>query len=246
MSKNKKIQRDKVFGRTSMPNAGSNMRDKHMRHIQFYIESFLGIPNGVTDGKINAKGELILKPNWDNETLDYEPNPDAAVHEIAHLFLAPLGVSLKQYDNEMREQFGHIIKTYGYLKQKRSLFEVLPMAMEQKIRRLLGIPASDKHIKLRSRFDKPRTCLETGEVITDRVSRNGKWIDLIRCSRLLDAGCLERLEMILNGEIYFDVAKGWLYNSSIDAKINRRARLANKTKLNNEVKLCKIYKIKQA
>lgn len=244
MTKNKKLQRAKVFGLSAMPNAGTEMRNKHMKHIQYWIESFLGLPNGVTSGKLNAKSKLLLKPNWENNTLDYEPNPDAAVHEIGHLFLAPLGVSLEAYDSEMREQFGHVIQTYGFMKQKRSLFEVLPMAMEQKIRRLLGMPPSDKHIKLKSRFDRPRTCLETNEVITNRVRRGDKWIDLIRCASLLDAGCLERLEMILSGEILFDSTSGWYYNNSIDAKINRRARL--KSKNNSEVKRCETFKKKLA
>jgi hypothetical protein len=221
--KNKKIQRKKIFGTNPMPNAGSDLRKVHMSQIGSFIERFIGIEHEITPGKINASGKLIKKPNWGYGKLTYEPNPDAMVHEIGHLFLAPMGISLADYDNEMRAQFGHVIKTYGYLKQKRSLFEVMPMAMEQKIRRMAGLPPSQKHIVCNSVNDGPRTCLETGEIITNRVKKGKKVIDYIRCSRLLDYNALKRLRMIQEGILKFDVKRGWYYNNNIDAKINLRA-----------------------
>jgi hypothetical protein len=215
--------KQQIFGSNPMPNANSPMRKKHMSHIKNWIAGRLGLKNRVTKGKINASGKHILKPDWTTGYLEYEPNPDAAIHEVAHVFLAPIGVSLAEIQKEMDAQFGFAQSHYGYMKQKRTVFEVLPMAMEQKVRRLMGLPASTKFVKV-SKTDGPRTGIDTGLPIAVRVGDK----DLIRCSKNLDAGCLERLEMILNGEIKFDKDKGWYYSNSIDAKINRRARLAQK------------------
>lgn len=213
--------KQQVFGNNSMPAANSLMRKKHMSHIKTYILSKLGLKNRVTKGKVNSSGKHIMKPDWTTGFLEYEPNPDAAIHEVAHVFLAPIGMSLANIQKEMDAQFGYVQTQYGYMKQKRTVFEVLPMAMEQKIRRLMGLPASTKFVKV-TQGDGPRLGIDTKQPIAVRVGDK----DLIRCSKNLDKGCLERLEMILNGELKFDINKGWYYSNSIDAKINRRARLA--------------------
>lgn len=215
--------KQQIFGTNSMPPANTKMRQKHMSHIKNYIHDNLGLKNRVTKGKINASGKHILKPDWTTGYLEYEPNPDAAIHEIAHVFLAPIGFSLGDIQKEMDAQFGFSQSHYGYMKQKRTVFEVLPMAMEQKIRRLIGLPASTKFVKVRKN-DPPRLGIDTKKPIAVRVGDK----DFIRCSKNLDKGCLERLEMILNGEIKFDKVKGWYYSNTIDSKINRRARLAQK------------------
>lgn len=215
--------KQQIFGTNSMPPASSKMRQKHMFHIKSWIEKGLGLKNRVTKGKINASGKHILKPDWTTGFLEYEPNPDAAVHEVAHVFLAPIGTSLADIQKEMDAQFGFSQSHFGYMKQKRTVFEVLPMAMEQKVRRLMGLPASTKFVKV-EKGQGPRLGIDTNQPIAVRVGDK----DLIRCSKNLDAGCLERLEMILNGEIKFDKDKGWYYSQDVNAKINRRARLAQK------------------
>lgn len=213
------MSKEKVFGNNSMPAAKSNMRKKHMKHIAKFIETRFGLKNRVTKGKLNSAGKHIDKPDWTTGWLEYENNPDAAVHELAHIFLAPMGMSLAEIQKEMDSQFGFCQSVHGYMQQKRSLFEVLPMAMEQKIRRLMGLPASTKFVKVNP--DSPeRIGVETGLPIAVRVGNK----DFIRCSKNLDAKCLERLEMILNKEIIFDKNKGWYYSSDVNAKINRRAR----------------------
>jgi hypothetical protein len=225
--------KNKVFGVNSMPPANSSMRKKHMGVIKSYIENSLGLKNRVTKGKINASGKHILKPDWTTGFLEYEPNPDAAVHEVAHVFLAPMGMSLGDIQKEMDAQFGFSQSRYGYMQQKRTVFEVLPMAMEQKIRRLMGLPASTKFVKVNP-SDKPRLGVDTGLPIAVRVGNK----DLIRCSKNLDVKCLERLDMILNGEIKFCKVKGWHECQSIDAKINRRAKLKKQ-----EIKHATIVKV---
>lgn len=234
--KNKKIQQTKVWGKTSMPANNSKMRDKHMSHIQRWVKENLGLENRVTKGKLNSAGKFIKKPDWTTGYLEYEPNPDAAVHEIAHLLLAREGLGLADIQREMDAQFGYSQSTFGYMQQKRSVFEVMPMGLEQLIRRRIGLPACTKHVKVDS--DTPqRVAVEDNKTpIAKRVKLGKNLVDLIRLSSNVDAKALERLEMIDNKEIVFDVEKGWVKSETIDAKINRRARLA-KNKKNNVIEI---------
>lgn len=218
MSKNVKLQKAKVFGKSAQPNANSNMRQKHMSHIKTQIKNIFGLKNRVTKGKKNSAGKFIMKPDWTTGWLEYEPNPEAAIHEMGHLLLFREGLSLADSQTEMDQQFGFVQSFFGYMKQKRSYFEVLPMAMEQKIRRRLGLPSSQKSVKAQG---SARTSIEDGTVIAVRF--NDK--DFIRSARNLDKKCLERLEMIDNGELVYNTKTGWQKSNSIDAKINRRARL---------------------
>lgn len=217
MSKNAKIQKAKVFGKTAQPASKTSLRKKHMEHIKIQLEKRFNLKNRVTKGKMNASGKHIKKPDWTTGWLEYEPNPEAAIHEVGHLFLMPEGMSLAECQKEMDAQFGFVQSNFGYMKQKRSFFEVLPMAMEQKIRRRLGLPASQKFVKSTEK----RTSIENGREIAIQIGDK----QLIRCSKNLDKKCLERLQMIDNGELVFDINKGWIKSNSIDAKINRRARL---------------------
>lgn len=216
MSKNAKIQKSKVFG-TKAYSHKKDMRVKHLDHIKKQLEKRFNLKNRVTKGKMNASGKHIKKPDWTTGWLEYEPNPEAAIHEVGHLFLMPEKMPLAECQKEMDKQFGFVASHFGYMKQKRSYFEVLPMAMEQKIRRRLGLPASQKSVDA----TETRTSIEDGTEIAIKVGNK----QLIRCSKNLDKKCLERLEMIDNGELVFHVTKGWIKSNSIDAKINRRARL---------------------
>jgi hypothetical protein len=214
-----------IFGTNPQPPLSSSMRAKHMEHIQCFILERLHLDNEVTPGKINASGKLIKKPNWEYGKLTYEPNPDAMVHEIAHLILAPNNMGLAEYDNEMRRQFGEVNSKYGYMKQKRSLYETIPMGLEQKLRRRMGLPPSQKHVKV-DKNTPIRTAVETGEPIAVRLlNAAGQGRDLIRLSQNLNAAALTRLEQFDNGEIEFCAINGWTERQDINAKINRRARL---------------------
>lgn len=225
--RNLKKQKLEVFGKTAQPGVNTVLRKKHMQHIKNYIKNVVGLKNNVTKGKLNASGKHIMKPDWTKGQLEYEPNPEAAVHELGHLYLAPLGMSLADCQRNMDKQYGFVNSHFGYAQQKKSYFEVSAMAMEQKIRRRMGLPPSIKSVAVTDKT-KQRISVDCKSVIAERIVKGGKVLDLIRSSRNLDAGCLERLEMIDNGEIVFDVRKGWVQNNSIDAKINRRARLKAK------------------
>lgn len=225
--KNAKEQKNKVFGKTAQPSVNSTLRAKHMKHIQEFITSSVGLKNEVTRGKLNASGKHIMKPDWTKGQLEYEPNPEAAVHELGHLYLMPMGMSLADCQENMDKQFGFVQTHFGYMKQKRTFFEISAMAMEQKIRRRAGLPASEKAIVVTD-LTKARLSVDCKSSVANRIKKGNKTLDLIRCSKNLDKGCLERLEMIDNKEIVFDVNKGWIVNNDINAKINRRARLKAK------------------
>lgn len=213
---------NKKLGTTSTPSVNSPLRAKHMEVINKYGSKF--VKNRITKGKINKSGKHIMKPDWTTGFLEYEPNPDAAVHELAHLFLANEGMSLADIQRDMDSQFGYSITEFGYMQQKRTLFEVMPMGMEQKIRRRLGLPASMKHIKVASKNAPIRVLAEDGKTpIAKRVkAKNGQYVDLIRLSSNLDAGASKRLELIDLGILKFDAVRGWHESNSIDAKINKR------------------------
>jgi hypothetical protein len=211
MGKNAKIQRAKIFGKRADPQGPK--KELHMSHFKSVTFRLFRIKSRVTSGKINKAGKHILKPDWTKGVLEHEPNPEAAVHELAHLFLAPEGQGLAKIQRDMDAQFGFVISQYGYMKQKRSLFEIMPMAMEQKIRRRFGLPPSLKYTK------SVRTCLETGELAGPVV--NGR--QLIRSARNLDVGALRRLAEIDLGILKFCAKSGWVESNDVNARINRRA-----------------------
>lgn len=213
----------KKLGKTSIPSVNSPLRAKHMNVINKFGSKF--VKNRVTKGKINKSGKHIIKPDWTTGFLEYEPNPDAAVHELAHLFLASEGMSLADIQRDMDEQFGYSISEFGYMQQKRTLFEVMPMGMEQKIRRRLGLPASMKHIKVESMDSPIRVLAEDSKTpIAKRIkTKSGQIVDLIRLSSNLDVQANKRLELIDLGILKFDSKRGWYESNSIDAKINKRA-----------------------
>lgn len=220
MSKNVRKQKKRLFGTASTPQSGSVQRWLHMTHIQICIDRYLNVPNRMTPGRKNANGKHIDKPDWKSGYLEYQSNPDAAIHELGHLYLMPLGMNLSNCQIEMDAQFGHCISQYGFMTQKRTLFEVLPMAMENKIRRRFGLPACSIHIK----EDKTRTSVDNGTVIAVKAPRKGATVNLIRQTRLLNKDSLERLRMIDNGELIFDAERGWHLSECINSKINARAR----------------------
>ena len=221
MSKNVRIQKRKIWGRSAAPANGTDMRAKHMNFIQNYFEGVHGISNAVTNGKYNQAGKYIMKPSWD-DGVEYEPNPEAAVHEFAHLWLAPVGRKLANIQADMDAEFGEVISKFGFMKQKRSLYEILPMAVEQVLRRRLGLPASRKAVHVGNSV---RTCVETGRECGPVV--NG--YQFIRSARNLDAKARERIEAIDLGLLVFN-GTAWEHGRSIDARINARA-LAKGAKL---------------
>lgn len=226
-SKNVREQRKEVFGTQSTPPKGSPMREKHIDHIKQFAQKFLGMDLQPSGGKINeatgmrrnAKPKIgIDKPDWRSGVLESQWNPDAIVHEIAHLMLLPPGVGLEAGQKLMDKRYGEVQTQYGYMQQKRSEHEVQPMAAENIIRRHLGLPATKVGIAVgKDPFAVPeRTQVEDpSRLIANRVplrtSRGDiKWMDLIRQSKFLSPDNKQRLEAIFSGKLKFDQKFGWV------------------------------------
>jgi hypothetical protein len=238
-SKNVREQRKKVFGTRSQPGANTAMREKHINHIKGFVDKFLGLDLHPSGGKINKETgqrrdvdaeEGVDKPDWRSGRLESQWNPEAIVHEIAHLMLLPKGVGLEEGQSWMDKNYADVQKQYGYMQQKRSQHEVQPMAAEQLIRRFLGLPASQVSIPVKSKDDPHRVALENPEqVIATRVkagkTKEGqdKYVDLIRQARNLHPEHRERLEQIFSGNLKFHPDKGWLKQGrTLDAAITNR------------------------
>lgn len=226
-SKNVRAQKKKIFGTHSAPKAGSDMQHKHIKHIADFAHKFLGLKVNPSGGKIDEKtGERrnedaevgVDKPDWRSGQLEAQWNPDAIVHEIAHLMLLPEGVGLQAGQKLMDKQYGDVQRQYGYMKQKRSAGEVQPMAAEQLIRRVLGLPANRNSVAVPSKDAPPRTAVEDNSVIGTRVktgkNKKGeeKWADLIRQSRFLTPENKERMENVFSKKIIFHPEAGWIAN----------------------------------
>ena len=244
-SKNVREQKKKVFGTQSTPPKGSEMREKHIQHIKDFTNKFLGIDFKPSGGKINEKtGQRkkaqpkigMDKPDWRSGQLEAQWNPDAIVHEIAHLMLLPKGIGLQAGQKYMDKQYGDIQGKYGYMSQKRSQGEVQPMAAENIIRRHLGLPATNVGMDVGADpFAVPeRTSVEDpNQVIGNRVpqrkpSGDIKWIDLIRQSQFLSPTNKQRLEDIFNGKLKFHHQNGWVEAKPEHPKRNLRSLLPHK------------------
>lgn len=224
-------QRKKIFGTQSSPSK-KEMRDKHIAHILDFAKNLLGLDIVPSGGKIDkatgqrrkADAEVgVDKPDWRSGKLEAQWNPDAIVHEIAHLILLPEGVGLKEGQTYMDKQYSDVQKKYGYMKQKQSQGEIQPMAVEQILRRHLGLPANknsvpvknnDPEMPLRAAVEDPT--FEAGT----RVKKGDKWVDLIRQSRFLTPENKAKLEAVMSGQLKFDHEQGWLPNmDAMGAKV---------------------------
>lgn len=227
-SKNVREQKKKVFGTNSAPKAGSEMQEKHIAHISKFAKKFLGLDLKPSGGKIDVDTgkrknkdaeEGVDKPDWRSGQLEAQWNPDAIIHELAHLMLLPQGVGLKQGQQLMDKQYGDVQRDYGYMKQKRSQGEVQPMAAEQLIRRVLGLPANRNSVAVPSKDAPPRVAVEDpNKVIGTRVKTGKnkagqeKWADLIRQSNNLSPENKERMHAVFSRKVVFHPEQGWIEN----------------------------------
>ena len=173
------------------------------------------------------------KPDWRSGKLQTQPSPDAAVHEIGHLLLTPEGTSLGQTQEDMDHEFGQVIAKIGFLKQKMTQGEIQPMAVENKIRRVLGLPANKQSMNPRPMSEHGRPVEQALDQPTPRFVRGvaegqkgPQSVDLIRQTRLLSPANSERFDKFIRGEIQYHPEKGWVPGTSPDSKINQRARAA--------------------
>lgn len=224
--KNAREQRKKIFGTQSRPSG--SMREKHMAAIKNFFERRYNVSARPTPGKLNAMGKLIDKPSWTTGYLEYQNNPEAAVHEGGHFEQIPEGVTMEEHQRQMDRNFGIANQKYGYLSGKQTQFEIQPMAAENLLRRRMGLPAT-KIGHPAKESDPPRTARDTGTPAAVRVKdAKGVVKDLIRQSRLLSPENKERTDMIDRGELQYEKGVGFIPSATPDALINQRAREAAK------------------
>ena len=256
-SKNVREQRKKVFGTSSSPSPKSKQREKQMRHIQEKLtDRYQGkVPVRKTPGKLNAQGKFIDKPNWKTGYLEYQDNPDAAIHEAGHFEQIPEGSTMEEHQGYMDRRFGEINRDYGYLKAKQTQDEIQPQAAENPIRRRLGLPANTTEVYItepgqkRGRRPEPGEeiprAVDTGDLMAVRGKKGGKEVFLRRQSRLLSDENRERMERIDTGELVYDPDLGWVEGTSPDARINQKARLGAKEYFKRRLKQIREEKERQ-
>lgn len=195
--------------------------------------------------KLKQRGEKRTdpKPHWIGDTLETQPSPDAAIHETAHLDLAPEGRTPEQFQLDMDAAYARHGKEYGHAQGKRTAWEVQPMSIENPIRREIGLPANrttKEHLtpeqidKLNAQRTKRKlpdleTDPETGVELTfdDKRPRfhrgtDDKYYD--RQSRLQSPETKERVEAIRSGTLKFHPSRGWYRADDSNALVNLRGQ----------------------
>lgn len=209
------------------------MRAKHMAQIVNYFKTRYNQDLNPSGGKINPKtGERrdeapevgVDKPDWRSGQWEAQSNPDAQVHEGAHLEIMPEGTDLPGGQTLMDKQYADVQRDYGYMKQKQSQHEVQPMAVENKLRRRMGLPANRSGNKV-SAGAPPRMALEGGPAAVRVATGEGKAVDLLRQARLLSESNKKRIDQVDRGELKWHPTHGWHMADSPDAVINQRARI---------------------
>lgn len=186
-------------------------------------------PKGVAEEKVRQEKVKQLglkrvdpKPDWRSGQLETQPSPDAAVHELAHLDLAPEQMTAPEFQKEMDRRWGESQKKYGHMQQKKTQWEIQPMSLENPIRRELGLPAN--------RATKP---VSEGQAAIDDPTQQrfiqgkdsqGRTVFYDRQSRLMNPETKERLAQIREGSLKFDPKSGWQPSSDVNALINLRGR----------------------
>jgi hypothetical protein len=179
--------------------------------------------------------------------LETQPSPDAAVHELAHLNLAPEGTTAQEFQEQMDAAYGRHGQDYGHAQGKRTSWEVQPMSVENQIRRMLGLPANkakktqmsakklkDFNTKRRAKglpaleIDPEKNVELTWDTREPRFHRakdiKGQEALYDRSSHLQNPETRERMAQIREGSLKFDPKKGWQRVSDVNALINLRGR----------------------
>jgi len=161
------------------------------------------------------------KPDWKSGRLETQPSPDAAVHEAAHLYLAPEGMTPGMFQEEMDRLWGESQSKYGHMQQKKTSGEIQPMSIENPIRRELGFPANRTTKPVKQ--NEPALDYE-GMRFVEGKDPKGRKVFYDRQSRLSTPETKERVQEIQEGSLKFHPEIGWFKESSPDALINLRGR----------------------
>ena len=157
--------------------------------------------------------------------------------------------SLGDWQKDMDSHWGDLNVKHGYKKQAQTAEEYEPMALENYYRRRAGLPTHQKTAsteeenrieseKKGKKYNQPKISRtqavdDPSKEIVQKVKVKGKdgkekevW--LTGSTKNLTAKTRELVDQIDRGELVLDPSRGYVEGTSVDAKINRRARVASK------------------
>lgn len=161
------------------------------------------------------------KPDWRSGKLETQPSPDAATHEVGHLYLAPEGMTPAMFQEHMDTLWGESQSKYGHMQQKKTSGEIQPMAVENSIRREMGLPANraTKPVK-----QNERALDYEGDRFVEGKDSKGRKAFYDRQTRLQTPETKERVQQVREGSLKFHPDRGWFKDASPDTLINLRGR----------------------
>jgi hypothetical protein len=157
--------------------------------------------------------------------------------------------SLGDWQKDMDSHWGDLNVKHGYKKQAQTAEEYEPTALENYYRRRAGLPAHQKKAsteeenrieseKRGKKYNQPKISRtqavdDPSKEIVQKVKVKGKdgkekevW--LTGSMKNLTGKTRELVDQIDRGELVLDPSRGYVEGTSVDAKINRRARVASK------------------
>lgn len=172
------------------------------------------------------------KPDWRSGQLESQRHIGAKVHELSHLEEMQPGLSLPQMQEKMDEGSSIAGKKYGGA-AKQTEMEIIPMAIENLLRRRAGIPTfgrpqttDPRHSKIPLTQDSPpRISRDTGRPYATRVKDDkGQPVDLIAQSKNVTPQIRQKMKDVDEGTLKFHPQRGWYEADDTDALINLRAQ----------------------
>ena len=156
--------------------------------------------------------------------------------------------SLTDWQKDMDAHWGDLNVKHGYKKQAQTAEEYEPMALENYYRRRAGLPthlktaSTEERNKIESekrgkKYNKPaisrtQAVDDPSKEIVQKVKVKGKngekEIWLTGTAKNLTNKTKQLVDQIDRGELVLDPTRGFVEGTSVDAKINRRARTASK------------------
>lgn len=175
----------------------------------------------LADYKKQGVKRVDPKPSWLPKEIQTQPSPDAAIHELAHLELAPTGMDTPKIQEHMDKLWGESQKKHGHMQQKRTAGEIQPMSLENTIRRQLGIPANraTKPVK-----ENEKALDYEGNRFVEGKDAKGNKAFYDRQTRLQTPETKERAQQVVEGSLKFHPEHGWVAATNTDALINLRGR----------------------
>jgi hypothetical protein len=240
-----------------------NIKNRMDTYVQGLAERGINIEDKL--GKKTKAGIYVNKPGFSNprDNIQHTGTTDSAIHELAHLIFhgalssdrdkertsvqGPLPHFQQGFQKQLDEILGDIQRKYnqedeggeGYGKQWQTAHEYIPLAIEQLIRRHLGLPAHQKKVA-EQKVDGVKTLKPEKQFAVDAPNKqivhvvkdkSGKDVYLTGKTANITPDVKQKFEQIVDKkELKYNPAEGFVQGTSPDAKINIRAREAAKDK----------------